>query len=179
MLTQQERQAARSIEDAIALEDWSKARRLIREQMGRKPNDHWLLTRLGLTYYEERRYRRALQYSLKALQIQPYCPLAIWDYAGTLDMLGRRKETLQLYRWLINRGEDTLAYGQCGEGIGSARSLIADCFFRIAQIYEETGQRKKAIAAYRAHLTRRTRGTRSIYPLRTIRKRIAVLEKAD
>jgi hypothetical protein len=92
-------------------------------------------------------------------------------------MLERRKEALQIYRWLISWGEDWLAYEQCGEGIQRARSLIADCFYRIARIHEETGQRKKAITAYKAHLSRRNPGTRSIYPLRDARNRLSALEK--
>ena len=170
-----ERRAARQIEEAIQRDDWEKARLLIRQWLRRKPNDHWLLTRLGLTYYEQRQYKRALHYELKALQLEPYRPLAIWDYAGTLDMLGRKKEALSIYRWLISWGEERLAYGPCGEGIQRARSLIADCFYRIGSIHEERGQRKRAVAAFREHLSRRTRGTRSIYPLAKVRRRYARL----
>lgn len=159
------------IEAAIKRNDWGKARLLIRKSMRREPDNHWLLTRLGLTYYEQKQYKRALHYEAKALQIEPYCPLVIWDYAGTLDMLGRKKEALSIYRWLASWGEERLAYGPCGEGIQAARSLIADCFYRIGAILEEQGQRKRAIAAYQEHLSRRTRGTRSIYALSQVRRR--------
>ncbi|HLJ26638.1 MAG TPA: tetratricopeptide repeat protein [Candidatus Angelobacter sp.] len=177
MLTQ--RRASRSIEAAIECENWLKARRLIREALRRAPNDHWLLTRLALTYYEQRQYRKALHYDVKALNVEPHCPLAIWGYAGALDMLERRKEALQIYRWLISWGEDRLAYGQCGEGIQHARSLIADCFYRIARIHERNGQRKKAIAAYETHLSRRNAATRSIYPLKAVRNNLRALERVD
>ena len=179
MLTEQERRASRRVEAAIARGDWLRARRLIREGLRRKPTDHWSLTRLALTYYEQRQYRRALQYDVKALKVEPYCPLAVWGYAGALDMLERRKEALQIYRWLISWGEDRLAYGQCGEGIQRARSLIADCFYRIARIHERTGQRKKAITAYKAHLGRRNTSTRSIYPLKAVRNSLKALEKRN
>lgn len=175
MSSPKERRAARQIEEAIERDNWQKARLLIRQWLRREPNDHWLLTRLGLTYYEQKQYRRALRYELKALQIEPYCPLVVWDYAGTLDMLGRKKEALSVYRWLPSWGEEKLAFGPCGEGIQAARSLIADCFYRIAVILEEQGQRKRAIAAFQEHLSRRTRGTRSIYPLSKVRRRYAKL----
>ena len=177
MLTQHERRESRRIEAAIERADWPKARRLIREGLRRKPDDHWLLTRLALTYYEQKQYRRALRYDVKALNIEPYCPLAVWGYAGTLDMLERRKEALQVFRWLLGWEEETLAYGKCGEGIQWARSLVADCFYRIARIYERTGQRKKAVAAYKAHLKRRNTATRSIYPLKGVRDSLKTLEK--
>lgn len=92
-------------------------------------------------------------------------------------MLERRKEALKVFRWLISWGEDRLAYGQCGEGIQRARSLIADCFYRVARIYERTGQRKKAITAYKAHLSRRNTAMRSIYPLKAVRNSLGTLEK--
>ncbi|PYP86125.1 MAG: hypothetical protein DMG65_19420 [Candidatus Angelobacter sp. Gp1-AA117] len=173
MTSLQERLAARHIEQAIKCNDWEKARLLIRRWLHHEPNDHWLLTRLGLTYYEQRQYKRALHYSLKALQIAPYCPLAVWDYAGTLDMLGREKEALSIFRWLTTWGEETLAHGPCGEGIQAARSLIADCFYRIGTILARQGQRKRAAAAFREHLSRRTPGTRSIYPRSKAMRRYA------
>jgi hypothetical protein len=105
--------------------------------------------------------------------------MAIWGYAGTLDMLERYKEALEIYRWLISWGEDELAYGQCGEGIQSARSLIADCFYRIARIHEALGLHKRALLFYKEHLSRRNRGTRSIYPLKTVKANMkAVQEQA-
>jgi tetratricopeptide (TPR) repeat protein len=175
MSSPQERRAASRIEEAIERDDWEKARLLIRQWLSREPNNHWLLTRLGLTYYERKQYKRALHYELKALQVEPYCPLVIWDYAGTLDMLGRKREALSIYRWLTTWGEERLAYGPCGEGIQAARSLIADCFYRMGAILEEQGQRKRAVAAFREHLSRRTRGTRSIYPLSQARRKYANL----
>jgi tetratricopeptide (TPR) repeat protein len=177
MLTQKERRSAEAIEKAIAREDWMRARRLIRAALSHKAKDHWLLSRLALTYYEQRQYRRALNYELKALQIEPYCPLAIWGYAGELHMLERRKEALAIYRWLISWGEDELAYGSCGEGIQRARSLIADCFYRIARIQERMGQRKRALQSYKEHLSRRTRGTRSIYPLKAVKANMKALQE--
>ncbi|SRR6266567_3686472 len=175
MSSLRERHAAMKIEDAIDRDDWEKARLLIRRWLHREPNNHWLLTRLGLTYYEQKLYKRALYYELKALQIEPYCPLVVWDFAGTLDMLGRNKEALSIYRWLISWGEERLAHGPCGEGIQAARSLIADCYYRIGTILEEQGQRKRALAAFGEHLSRRTRGTRSIYPLSKVKRRYARL----
>jgi hypothetical protein len=54
------------IEAAIRSQRWKKARQLIRAELKEKPDSHWLLTRLGLTYYEERAYRASLLYSQKA-----------------------------------------------------------------------------------------------------------------
>jgi tetratricopeptide (TPR) repeat protein len=176
MSSEKQKRAAATIERAISANDWPRARRLIRERLREERDNHWLLTRLSLTYYEQKQYRKSLQYVTQALQIAPHCPLAVWDYAGTLDMLRRKKKALHVFRWLISWGEKRMAYGECGEGIRFARSLIADCYYRIARIYEERRERGKAMRAYRQHLLRRKRGVRSIYPLSDVRRRYAALQ---
>ena len=104
-------------EKAVEAEEWTRARRLIKAELKSSPKDHWLMSRLALTYYEQRNYKQSLHWGVMALQEAPYCPLAIWGYAGTLEMLGRHRESLALYRWLLSWGEDELAYGDCGEGL--------------------------------------------------------------
>jgi tetratricopeptide (TPR) repeat protein len=175
MWSEKQKRAAATIERAIAATDWPKARRLIRKELRKNRDDHWLLTRLSLTYYEQKQYRQSLRYVVQALQIAPYCPLAVWDYAGTLDMLRQKKKALQIFEWLISWGEKAIAYGECGEGIRFARSLIADCYYRVARIHEESRQRVKAERAYRQHLSRRKRGDRSIYTLAEVKRRYTAL----
>jgi hypothetical protein len=164
-------QMARLIEKAIKTDDWVGARRVIRAELRLSPKDHWLMSRLALTYYEQRKYQKALFWDAMALQEAPYCPLAIWGYAGSLDMLGRNRESLLLYRWLLSWGEQHLAHGECGEGIRWARSLVTDCHHRIARIWEERRQWKKALAEYETYLTRRADRCGSIYSLRDVRTR--------
>jgi tetratricopeptide (TPR) repeat protein len=172
------RDSGATLEKLIDKEDWEKARKLIRTELRRKPDDHWLLTRLALTYYEQRQYRRALHYNLKALQAAPYCPLAIWDYAGTLSMLDYNREALAIYRWLISWGEECLAYGDCGEGLPAARSMIADCYFRVGGVLDEQGQLKRALKALDEYFAMRRRGVRSIYSLREARGHYKDIELA-
>lgn len=95
---------SKAIEVAIRSENWAKARKLIRAKLKREPRSHWLVTRLGLTHYEEKQYVASLSYSLKALKIEPHCPLALWDYAGSHQMLGRHRVALRVYRRILSRG---------------------------------------------------------------------------
>lgn len=163
------KQAGKEIETAIAAENWIGARKLVRAQLRRSPNDHYLLGRLALTFYEQRKYERALDLDLKALQQAPYCPLLVWGHAGTLDMLGRLNEAMSLYRWLLSRGEEQLAHGECGEGILKARSLIADCHYRIACIWRKKRQWKRATVEFETYLSMRRKGFGSIYSLREVK----------
>jgi tetratricopeptide (TPR) repeat protein len=161
--------AGKLIEKAVGAEDWVGARRLIKAELQDAPKDHWLMSRLALTYYEQREYQQALHWDVLALQEAPYCPVTIWGYAGTLEMLGRLRESLALYRWLLSRGEEQLAYGDCGEGMRRARSLLADCHYRIASIWERKRQWKRAIAEYDIHFSKRKGGWGSIYPIRDVK----------
>jgi predicted Zn-dependent protease len=158
-----------AIEDAIRTSRWEKARRLIRSELQRTPEDHWLWTRLSLTYYEQFRYRRALQYSQKALRLAPKCPLVLWDYAGDLDMLGRKPEAMRIYRKLVRLGPHSIAYGQCGEGLGRARGLVADSLYRLALCYRDLGQHRKAVDYLQEHLQQRGPGCHSIYRIDEVR----------
>ena len=144
---------------------WLAARKAIEKALKVDPHNHWLLTRLGLTYYELRDYAAALPYSEQALALDPKCPLALWDCAGTLQMLGRHREAVDVYRGLIRRGARRIAHGRCGEGMAGARGLIEDCHYRLADSLKALGRADEALAAFTKHLDLRGPGCRSIYPL--------------
>ena len=78
-----------AIEQLVERKQWKKARALIQEELVSAPTDHWLWLTLSLTYYENKRYEKALACSRRAVELQPDCPLALWHYAGSLYMSGR------------------------------------------------------------------------------------------
>ena len=158
----------RDIEQFIKADDWTGARALIERELVADPDNHWLLTRLALTYYEQYDYRRALQISEQAFAQAPRCPLVLWDYAGALEMLQRHEEATRIYRQLIRRGVESIAYDKCGEGIGRARGLVADCYYRLSGCYEALGRERSALRAFTKHLDMRGPGCFSIYPLKDI-----------
>jgi tetratricopeptide (TPR) repeat protein len=147
----------------------------IRVALKRDSDNHWLLTRLGLTYYEERRYKRSLFYAEKALALAPKCPLVLWDLSGSLEMLNRTRNAVVIYQQLTKRGVARLANGDCGEGKAWARGLVADCYYRMAHCLKTLGSKKHADAAYRKHLALRGPGCRSIYPLKLVQRDLCSL----
>lgn len=159
-----------NIEQLIDAERWAEARKRILRELKSKPNDHWLLTRLSLTHYEQRDYATALKYVEKAKEIMPRCPLVLWDYAGALQMLGRHAEAIDTYNAITAKGVKRLARGDCGEGLAWARGLIADSYYRISRSLEALGDKKQAEEAFIAHLDMRGPGCRSIYPLAELNK---------
>jgi tetratricopeptide (TPR) repeat protein len=148
----------------------AEVRKLILKLMKNNPDDHWLLARLSDTYFEERNYSKALEYIDKALNIAPRCPLVLWDYAETLDMLERNKEAMQIYKKLIRRGVNNIAYSECGEGIRWSRSIINDCYYRIGLIYGDISKWKLASKYIKLHIANRNRNCPSIYNLRNVKK---------
>jgi tetratricopeptide (TPR) repeat protein len=152
-----------NIESLFAREKWVEARRLIQQGLKREPKSHWLLTRLATTYYEERRYAKALDTSKRALRLAGDCPLVLWGYAGALAALGRNDKALRIYDQLLHRGVRDIATGNCGEGRAWARGLIADVHYQSALCYRKLGQTKKARSSIRKHLLARGPGSKSIY----------------
>jgi len=155
-----------TINQLFAAERWAEARPLIEAEL-RKPgneNDHWLLTRLSTTYYEERQYQKALELVRQAEKIAPDCPLVLWDLAGTLDALDRPLEALKIYEKLID-DPDRIAEEECGEGRDWAVALSTDCLYRAAICLKHLGMSATAIQALAAYIRIRELGGGSIYSI--------------
>ena len=142
------------------------------KKLRRKPKSHWLLTRLSSTYYEERKYSKALALCKRAVKLAPVCPLALWDYACTLDMTGNCKKAIAIWKKLLRRGADAVAYNECGEGLRWARSLLNDCKYRIGIAYRKMGNRRLATSFLRKHCEGRSPSIPSIYKLSLVKREL-------
>ncbi len=98
------------IESLIREGRWSEARKAITAALRLKPMSHWLIARLGLTYYEQRNYSRAVTLAARALEVAPRCPLALWDYTEALQMLKCSTGMPKQLRF-INASSDADHYG--------------------------------------------------------------------
>jgi tetratricopeptide (TPR) repeat protein len=176
------------IETLIAAEDWAKAQKAIQKQLAEAPDDHWLWSRLSSVKYEQRDYKGALDAAERALAIVPDCPLALWDQAGALDMLGRAKEAGLIYTRLLRRGfqeikePDEDAEG-CWEDEQWTWALVVDCIFRIADCLAKTGAAEEAVVCYQHFLFFLRHGVQGIYTvedaLAELKKLMAAKEKVD
>ena len=165
------------IEDLIAQERWVDARKRIEQELETRPESHWLLTRLSTTHYEERDYSTALVFSLRAYGLAPNCPLVLWDLAGTLDALGNKQPAIDIYQRLLSRGVSGVANDECGEGEVWAKSLLADCHYRLAGCYEDIGKWREAVAHYEQHLKSLDAGVESIYAREDTESRLRRIEQ--
>ena len=165
------------IEDYIRQEQWKKARSLILKALKTDKNDHWLLSRLATTYYEEGKYEKAMELEEQARRLAPHCPLVLWGYANVLDMLGHEAKAIRIWKQLLAKGEEKIAYGECGEGIRWARSLLNDCIYRIALAYRDLGKFDMAIQYLKKHIKNRSPGIPSIYALSEVKKKLFQLQE--
>jgi tetratricopeptide (TPR) repeat protein len=170
---------SKEINRLFAVEDWAAARALLEAERSKpgQENDHWLLTRLGTTYYEEGNYREALKWARQAHSVAPTCPLVLWDLAGTLDALGRSREALRVYLQLLGKGADELAEDECGEGRRWANALRADCVYRAALCLKHEGKKAEALKAFKDYLHLQDEGAGGIYTAADAEQHIKQLSK--
>jgi tetratricopeptide (TPR) repeat protein len=152
-----------AIERLIEDKAWARARLLINEELIFQPADHWLWMTLGLTYYEEKEYAKALKCSERAVQLAPDCPLALWHYAGSLFMSGRQSAALAIWNLLLNQDLEKVAYSEHGEGMDWAMQLLNDVQYRIGRYHEWKGDAESARRSFEKCLHNRKRGVSSIY----------------
>lgn len=140
-----------SIEDLLRRSDWEKARRSIERALAKRPDDHWLLTQLGVTYYEQQRYREALGPLMKSFDLVPDCPLTLWNIAGAVDALGQPKLAIEFYKWLL-AGRKSSADDPCWESADWTERLQSDCVYRIGVCFRHLNRRKLAEHCFRQYV---------------------------
>jgi tetratricopeptide (TPR) repeat protein len=136
-----------------------------------RSQDHQTIIRRGLALHESRRYAAALPYFDRALRVAPGCPVAVYNRANTLHMLGRDDEAYPLLIQLTRLGAAELAR-RCPDS--QPRSLRMDCHFLL--FYTILGRRgfcREAIRHARTHLRLRCRGVQSLWSIRHVRRELA------
>ncbi len=151
-------------------EKYSKARTIILKELEIHPEDHWLLTRLSTAYYEERNYEKAVEFSRLAIRICPKCPLARWDYAGSLEMTGNPEEAIKIWRKLFLTDPRKMAKDPCGEGIAWSKALIMDSAYMLGIAYSTMGDGRNSKKYFNAHLKLRYPGNQSIYSMKSVKE---------
>lgn len=153
-----------TLETLLDQERWSQARELIEIQLQSQPDNHWLLTQLASTYYEERQYRKSLSILKKSLSIVDDCPLTLWHFAGALSALGKHADAIACYKALI-QSKVTAEDDPCWESEEWSRSLKADCLYRLGECYHKTKKYSLADRCLRRYIDLRLLGVEGIYSI--------------
>lgn len=114
-----------TLDDLLEAGEWELARQRLERELGYDPLNHWLLTQIGVTYYECKQYRKSLTWFMKAYKIVPDCPLTLWNIAGALDALRKHALAVKIYSWLLD-SKRTSDDDPCWESDEWTDSLKAD-----------------------------------------------------
>ncbi|MBX9623972.1 MAG: tetratricopeptide repeat protein [Gemmataceae bacterium] len=143
---------------------WAAARKVIERELAADPGNHWLRTQLGVTHYEQRRYREALKHFAASLAIVPDCPLTLWNVAGTLDALGRAEEAVPVYLWLLG-SKKTPDDDPCWESREWTDALKTDCVYRLGTCLQHLGRAEAAEHCFRRYVNLLLDGMSGTYPI--------------
>ncbi len=138
--------------------------------------DHERLVERGLDLHEARRYAAALPWFERALAVAPACPVAQYNRANTLHMLGRDGEAEPILRELVAA---TLAELRRRCATADARSLQLDAHYLLSLVLLEAGKSAaEALGQAEEHLRRRRRGLQSNFPVREVRAHVREIRNA-
>jgi tetratricopeptide (TPR) repeat protein len=137
--------------------------------------NHIELVRCGNRIHEDRKYRAALPYFERALEVAPRCPVAAYCKANTLHMLDRDEEAYAILKRLINAS--ILELRDCCPHCGP-ESLQLDAYYLLFLVtLRARGFGREAFGYARQHLRRRRRGLESLWSVREVRAEIAAMRR--
>ncbi|NMO18566.1 tetratricopeptide repeat protein [Pyxidicoccus fallax] len=171
------RRVSRQVERHFSKQEWKEAERFLREVLRRCPEDHWLISQLAEAVYEQRRYRGALQLQRKAYGLAPRCPMVRFGLATAAAACGETRQARRLFQLLTRTRPETLATGECGEGLRWARGLIADAQYRLGRLAEDEGRKAEARRRYQKYLQLVERPALSIESRRNVQARLRALSR--
>ena len=143
------------------------------------PKSHWLLTQLGVTFYEQRKYRNSLQLFLASRKIKDDCPLTLWHLAGAYDAIGEHRKAIKIFSWLL-QSKTSPKENPCWESKKWTDALKTDAVYRLGVCFQHLGRNDLAEDLYRQYLNFLLvlRGGEGMYSIDDVTGRIRGLHRA-
>lgn len=157
------KQLSYKIFECFDTEDYAKAKRLLKKELENHPEEYWIVTNLAIVYYESGDFKKALEYSNKAMEMAPNDPLVLNYHAPILRVNDRFQEAIDTWMKVMNMSEEELANSRFGEGVKWAKSLVNDIRYNLGNAYSLLDDYATAVKYYQEHLSNRKRGMYSIY----------------
>lgn len=165
-----------TINDLFQRCQWEEARQLLEIARAKDPENHWILTQLAVTFYEQKRYDEALKLLQESLRIVADCPLTLWNLAGTLEALKKPTAAIRIYTWLLESDKSS-ADDPCWESKDWTDSLKADCIYRLGGCFKGLGKKRKAEQCYRQYLNLLLVGVKGSYAVDAVLSNIQDLHQ--
>lgn len=150
---------------------WNEAKVLLEKEKKKYPQEYFLITALAKVCYNMKLYTESLKYAEKAMKIEPNDALVIYDYGCALSALDKNKEAIEQWSKIIEMNINEVAYGDFGEGLRWAKSIINDSRFRKAICFLEIGDKVEATKLIELHLKNRQRGVYSDFNKKQVIKK--------
>jgi len=163
------------INDLLGREAWDEARRLLVKEQDKDPESHWVLTQLGVTFYEQRRYMDALELFVESQKIVPDCPLTLWNLAGVLDALENHDAAMRIYTWIL-QSNASVGDDPCWESKQWTEALKTDCLYRLGACFQQLGKKQNAERCYREYLGLISRGIDGSYSIDDVKRQMRGLK---
>ena len=140
--------------------DWNGIITMLKRYASKYPNEYYIFQQLAQTYYIKciGQFQLACQCAEKAFNMKPDDDLNIYTYACSLYYVGRLDESFDLFSKITSKDVDAIAYGEHGEGLLYAKSLINDSIYMMGVICQDKLQYKEAKELFMKHLVNRRRG---------------------
>jgi len=141
------------IQELKKYERWDIIRKKLLRKLRRYPTKVILLTYLSNAYFEEGKYKKALQASIKAYSRMPENPLVLWDYAHALYMNSEFSKSLRFFKTIMCMRPTTIAKSMTWK-IEYAKEFLNASRFNIALCYIQLDKFSLAIRALETYLKR-------------------------
>ena len=151
----------------------------VRKDIRENGKSHYMLANLSEIYLSKGLNISALKTAREAERITKRCLLVRLALGKALAATGNTDEAVATFKGIINQDFHSLAHGECGEGLRSARTFKAEAYLCIARIYRKVGISHEALSWYRRCLMYRKRNGRKMMrcdiPLDKLKKEITEL----
>ncbi len=119
----------------VYLKDFKKGRDLIKKLDYKK--DHYLLSRIALSYLDEGKLRLAERYIVKAFEINPYCSNVLWILGIVRWDYGQIDSAIFCFEEIINIGIKGIVKYECHNSKEIGLAQINDSKFQLYRLLKE------------------------------------------
>ena len=109
--------------------------------------------------------------------MEPDDDLNVYTHACSLYYVGRLDESLNLFLKITSKDINAIAYGEHGEGIRYAKSLINDSIYMMGVICQDKHQYKEAKEHFMKHLANRRRRQYSDFTKKQVMSHLTSITK--
>lgn len=154
------------IDDYKERGEWIKLHSLLLEIIKDYPDEYYFLTELSSVCYQLNLPSECLNYAERAYKIAVNDLWVTFHYGMALYLNDDFEESQIMFSKIISTSVEVLAYGEHGEGLKWAKSLINDSRYMIARCMMQQQKYSDAEIILQEHISKRKRGLYSDFSKR-------------